>query len=368
MKDVFIILTPGFARDEDDTTCMPSVQSFVRSLSKHYSHLEIVIFAFDYPFTTNNYQWHNINVIPFNHQNSTRIKRYFQLLSVYRKLRSINRQRNIIGVLSLWAGYTSFIGHYFSRMYRIKHHCWLRGQDVKKRNNIFRLYSPKSDELIALSAWMQEEFKRNYKATVQQVIPMAIDKTDFSNVNRSDKTIDIIGAGSLIRLKQWDIYIEVIAAIALINPHIKCILCGDGPEKGSLTKLIEAHNLQQNITVTGEIPYKNVLDLMCRSKILLHPSSFEGYGAVFSEALYAGCHCISFVDPEQQPVDHWHITKTKEEMIAKCKEVLLYPPSSFYPVMKYDMESCVDDMMERYGLRKTVSISPAMASKESFFL
>ena len=47
---ILVILTPGFAKDETDTTCLPMQQSFIRCLNKMIPHLNIIILAFQYPF------------------------------------------------------------------------------------------------------------------------------------------------------------------------------------------------------------------------------------------------------------------------------------------------------------------------------
>jgi hypothetical protein len=40
------------------------------------------------------------------------------------------------------------------------------------------------------------------------------------------------------------------------------------------------------------------------------------------EALYAGCHVISFCKPMNIDFEHWHVVKTEEEMIEKSLEIL----------------------------------------------
>ena len=45
-----VILTPGFPKDETDTTCIPFLQDFILELNDQYPSLKIDILAFDYPF------------------------------------------------------------------------------------------------------------------------------------------------------------------------------------------------------------------------------------------------------------------------------------------------------------------------------
>ena len=78
---------------------------------------------------------------------------------------------------------------------------------------------------------------------------------------------------------------------------VKAVLIGEGPERMKLQSLITALGLQSNISLTGELSHPEVLQWMQRTKIFLHPSSYEGFGVVCIEALHAGAHVISFVKP-----------------------------------------------------------------------
>ena len=121
------------------------------------------------------------------------------------------------------------------------------------------------------------------------MIPLGADPVQFST-QHFERDIDILGAGSLIPLKQYDIYIDVVFELKKKLPCIKTMICGNGPEHDKLRSMIEERDMQSNITLAGEISHDQVLKLMQRSKIFLHPSNYEGYGTVCLEALCAGAH------------------------------------------------------------------------------
>lgn len=364
-RQIFIILTPGFAKDETDTTCIPSLQSFVKNLVHEYPQLRIIVIATDYPFKRAIYQWNDVEIIPLSHQNSKGVKRYWQLIVAYIQLRKFIKKKHPIGILSLWGSYTSLLGHFLAKYNSINHYCWLRGQDVRKGNRVMQLFKHHTKSLITLSEQMNNELEKNYGFRATRVIPMAVDISEFGDFSIVERDIDIIGVGSLIPLKQWEVFVDVISKLVVILPELKCVLCGDGIDRCKLKQLIVEKGLIKNIDLCGQLPHNEVLDMMGRSRILLHPSSYEGYAAVFTEALYAGCHCISFVDPEQNPVEHWHIAKDKEHMISLVKEVLQLPIESFSSIRQYEMKQCVNDIMQLYNVRKTASISFAIAENES---
>jgi glycosyltransferase involved in cell wall biosynthesis len=95
-----------------------------------------------------------------------------------------------------------------------------------------------------------------------------------------------------------------------------------------LQSLITQLGLEQNLTLLGEIPHREVLQLMQRAKVFLHPSSSEGYSTVCLEALYAGDRVISFCDPADIHVPEWQIVKDETEMITKTREILADPPEA----------------------------------------
>src|SRR4030095_10397149 len=64
-----VILTPGFAKDESDSTCLPMQQSFIRVLNEKFPQLNIIIIAFQYPYFKKTYQWFGNTVISFNGRN-----------------------------------------------------------------------------------------------------------------------------------------------------------------------------------------------------------------------------------------------------------------------------------------------------------
>ena len=138
------------------------------------------------------------------------------------------------------------------------------GQDAKKGNKYVKNIKLKAGELIALSDFVQDEFEKNHGIRPQHVIPAAIDIRQFSDMQQ-ERDIDILAAGSLIPLKQYDIFIEIITEMKKELPGIKAALIGNGPEKEKLQNLIAASGLKADIILTGELPHPEV----CRKTFAL---------------------------------------------------------------------------------------------------
>ncbi len=316
-----VILTPGFAASETDTACLPMQQNFVRTLKENHPAIDIIVLSFQYPFERKEYSWFAVPVISFGGKNRGGFARLLLRRKILTKLKELHRKKKITGILSFWYNECAWIGKEFAAKNDIKHYCWLLGQDARAGNRYIKYVKLKAGELIALSDFLQDEFERNYGTRPQYMIPPGVTTTHL-NAPAKEKDVDIIAAGSLIPLKQYDVFIEVIEAVKKEIPGVKAVLVGNGPQKERLQSLIIKKQLTQNITLTGELPHAEVLQWMQRGRIFLHPSSYEGFGVVCLEALQAGCHVISFCRPMKQNIEHWYIVNSKEAMKQKTLEVL----------------------------------------------
>ncbi len=344
-----VILTPGFSKDESDSTCLPMQQSFILCMNKMFPHLNIMILAFQYPYIIKTYKWYGNTVISFNGRNRGGLSKLFLFQKWNAALKRIHQEKKIDVILSFWYTECALAGKRFANKYNVKHYCWMWGQDVKKGNKYVSLARLKPDELVVFSDFMQDEFEKNYGIKPLHVITPGIDVNDFS-FNNDKKDIDIIAAGSLIPLKQYDIFIQVIGEIKKRIPLIKAVLIGDGTEKNKLQNLIASSGLQSNITLTCELPHLEVLQWMQRGKVFLHPSSYEGFGIVCIEALCSGAEVISFVKPMHTKIENWHIVATKEEMIEKATEILTTSKTEYKSIIPYTIEQTVQKMAQLFSI------------------
>jgi len=347
-QPVFVILTPGFPANEADNTCLPFLQNFVKTINTDFSFIKIIILSFQYPFSSADYLWYNNQVISLGGKNKGKLARGLLWLRVWQKLKRIQKENNVIGLFSIWFGECAMLGQRFGKKYGIKHRCWILGQDAKEHNKYVQRINPMSEDLIAISDFIANEFFKNYLIKPKHIIPNGIDKELFKSAS-FERTINVMGAGSLIPLKQYDLFINIISDLKKNIPEIKSVIAGKGPEEKSLQAIIESLNLEKNISITGEIEYPDVLKLMQQTKIFLHPSFYEGFSMVCLEALYAGCHVISFCKPMNIDFNHWHIVTTKEEMLEKAYEILMLSNLDDEHILPYSIQETVASIMKLFG-------------------
>lgn len=346
-QKTLVVLIPGFPANEEDSTCLPMQQSFLLTLKKLYPQIAIAVISFQYPFRSDEYTWNEIPVIALNGRNRKGFKRLIVWIRAWRKLNRLRNEREIIGLLSFWCTECALVGKWFSRTKHIPHFCWVMGQDARKENRFVKLISPSSNELIALSDFLVREFQHNHGRKPFLVVPTVINRSDFPDTDHN-REIDVIGVGSLIPLKQYDLFVSAINAATKINPRLKAVICGKGPEQERLLELIKQNGLEKNLELLGEKSHEDVLILLQHSRVLLHTSNYEGFGTVCLEALYAGAHVISFVQPMDVAIPHWHIVTDVDSMIKKLVELLADPRLNHQPILPYPIENAAHTIMQLF--------------------
>ena len=341
-----LVFSPAFAADEADTAWLPSLQNFVRALDKNFPQLKVIVFAFQYPHSNQKYSWQKTGVIPFNGLHKNKVSRLMMWVKIFMEVRQIKRSHQVLGILSMWCTECAFVGKYAGRFFRLVHFCWIVGQDARATNTYVKRIRPQPSSLITISDFLVDEFYRNHRIKPLHVIPMGIDISLFGPQPKKD--IDVIGAGSLSRLKQYDLFVEIVAKLKKKLPGLTAMLCGDGEDRNRIEEMIRQHSMEEFLALSGHLPYADVLKFMQRSKILLHPSSYEGFGMVCLEALYAGAHVISFTQPMHHDIKNWHVVKTTEEMQAKASELLTSSDTVYEPVLVYSMDDTAKAIMNLF--------------------
>ncbi len=51
----------------------------------------------------------------------------------------------------------------------------------------------------------------------------------------------------------------------------------------------------------------------------------------------------------EEDIEHWHVVKTKEEMVAKALELLAQPGLEHKAVMPYSIDETANSMMKLYS-------------------
>lgn len=112
-----------------------------------------------------------------------------------------------------------------------------------------------------------------------------LDRQAFESISPKEKTYDIAFAGRLVANKGWK---ELLQAVQEL-PGITCQIFGDGPDRGSIEKEIEARGLKNRVTIRGWMPTQESLwEAINEAKIFVMPSKSEGGPRIALEAMAMG--------------------------------------------------------------------------------
>lgn len=323
-KPVLILLTPGFPKDEQDTACLPAFQQFALSIKEQFPQYQLIILSFQYPYDARRYQWKGIDVIALGGRNRNKLFRLFTWMAARRALQTIYGSHKVAGLISLWMTECALVANRFARKHQLKHLIWIIGQDAKAGNSYVNRTRPEASQLIAMSDFLKDEFHKNYGIEPGHVMENGINSAIFPDLNTGERTLDVFGAGSLIPLKNYRLFIELIAALKEAFPQIRAQIAGGGEEQQKLQSLISELGLEKNVILTGPRSHRETLLLMNQSRVFLHTSHYEGNSTVLMEALYSGCRVISTCALSHRETGNLFVSadriKLKQELISVLQD------------------------------------------------
>jgi glycosyltransferase involved in cell wall biosynthesis len=328
-----LLLTPGFPEDENDFLCTPPVQDYLLKYKETFPETKFSVITFQYPYEKRNYSWNGISAYSLGGNNSM-IKKLFVWKEAIKNAKEIHKEFSVTSIHSLWFGECALVGYYLSRKLKCNHICTLMGQDVQSSNYYLKILNTERIKIISLSQNQSNEFYKITKRKVDDEIFWGIDnqKYDIYNI----RIIDLLAVGSLIPLKNYSLFIKTVAEIVKEFPKLVCKLVGDGPDFSKLKTMAVNYGVDNNIEFTGLISRKEIFKLMKLSKILVHPSKFEGSGFVFAEALANGMNIVSFNVGYAKHSEKWLIANDDNEFISHTKKLLLsklnFKPFNIFPI------------------------------------
>ncbi|MEO2205060.1 glycosyltransferase family 4 protein [Paenibacillus pabuli] len=103
----------------------------------------------------------------------------------------------------------------------------------------------------------------------------------------------LITVSRLVERKGHDITLRAIRHVTQHIPHLKYVICGEGPYRSELERLVGLYALEDVVVFTGGIPDHELHQLYQCSDLFIMPSrdikekgDVEGFGIVFLEANY----------------------------------------------------------------------------------
>ncbi len=341
-----VIITPGFPESEKDDNCIPPLQDYVKLLSTK-NNIMVSVITLQYPATKSNYRWHRVNVYALGGNDVKFPGRFLIWKKVISTFHNINFDNSVCTIHSFWLSECALIGNHISSRFGIKHINTVMGKEANLSNRYLRFINFNKFKLIALSKRQAELLTNATGRDVDKIIPWGLNENLLLGFETCERKIDILGVGSLIYLKNYSSFINIIHKLKEFKPDINCVIIGEGPLKEKLYHQIKSLGLESNISLAGNLPRDQVFKYMTQSKILLHTSNYESFGMVFIEALYYGMYIVSKPVGIAESSDRWQIRNSEDEFITAIID-LLQNPINHEQVLLHSLDEIVNAYLEIY--------------------
>lgn len=323
-----VFMIPGFPADEHDSTCLPAIQNYVAALAAARPDLAVHVIAFQYPYRRDTYAWNGATIHALggcNRRRWHRIPTWARAVSTFARLR---RRTDVKVLHTFWLTECTGVGRLLSRAFGVRHVASIGGQDATSSNRYLRRLRLGETTVTAGSSFAANRFAKATGLAPARVIPLGLDAARLETIAPPQRRdIDVIGVGSLIPLKRFDVFIEVIERLAEEVPDLTACIVGDGPQRGALAAEIERRGLADTLALTGELPRDDAFRRMLRSKVLLHPSAYESQGYVFLEGRFAGLDVVCRDVGHPGNGGRVHLCGSPAEMAEACRQALRAPAS-----------------------------------------
>jgi glycosyltransferase involved in cell wall biosynthesis len=125
------------------------------------------------------------------------------------------------------------------------------------------------------------------------------DKFEACKMFGLDANRPVVGrVGRLEGIKRPQDFVEAAAHIAYKNPQIQFLLVGDGNDGSGVRGMVENYNRRGlNIVMPGFLTGDDKDMAYSAMDVFLYPTSQEGFGIVFAEAMSIGLPIITYSDP-----------------------------------------------------------------------
>ena len=163
-----------------------------------------------------------------------------------------------------------------------------------------------SDKNIAVSDWTKKRLETLWVPEEKiTVIPNGIDLEMIKEIESEGgityagldgKIYDVIFVGRLIKEKNVDILVKAVVLLKVDFPEIRCCIVGEGTEKAELMELVKELRVRGNFEFVGFQEYRVLIGKIKASKVLVLPSSREGFGMVVIEAFACGVPVVTVAE------------------------------------------------------------------------
>lgn len=317
MKHILFI-TPGFAKDEGDSSSVTYFLNYLKELRVFAPNLEISIIALDYPFEADQYTWYGCRVFAYGLFGKSRIGKLKQVPKIINAIKNLHKNKEIDIIHSLWLNHATILAQYVSRKLNIPIVATAMGMEFINKSFYLRFIT-KSTSIVFVSQFqkMNTSLSRSFDSV--DCIPWGVDKQKHFPDQRAN---DVLFVGYLNKNKNFTLALNIFKELIVRQPKLKIRVIGDFYNVNDWIKKADEMGVLNHVSFLGKLENEKVIHHMKNSKVLLHTSNYESLGYVMLEALSCGMYVVSREIGVAKQSKHWKLASNKSEFLLELRTCL----------------------------------------------
>jgi glycosyltransferase involved in cell wall biosynthesis len=196
------------------------------------------------------------------------------------------------------------VAYFLNRLLGIPYILVAHGIDIHPRLSRVRIKAiQNADLLIGVSQHSRERLLQlpGISNARIRILPNTVSDERFKIVSANKAILERYGVPPKRRIvltiarlaaaegyKGYDIILRGFRQVLSALPDAHYVICGKGDDRGRIEVLIAELGLQDCVTLTGFVPDEDLADLYRAADVFAMPSTGEGFGIVFLEAMACG--------------------------------------------------------------------------------
>lgn len=345
-------MVPGFAANEQDYWCLPPVQALAVAFKENYPQHRLSIVAIHYPYQKGRYTWKGLTINAIGGKNRRLPQKFLTWRSCLKTLQQLHREQKVDLIHSFWLNEPAWLAARFAKRVKIPHFCTVMGQDALKDNKYLKRLALKEIETFCISVRSAQALKNSCGKEARAIIPWGADALVREFPSKIEtKNIDILGVGSMVEVKNYALFLDVLALLTKEKPKLRAIIVGPGPLTDKLKAKAQTLGIAEQVSFPGFLDRPEVFKLMDRSRVFLHTADYEGQGYCFVEAAARAVPIVSTPVGMAKESQNWKLGNTAKELGKLCLG-FLEEERKIAPLLLGSIEDSLETYAKHYRLKK----------------
>lgn len=236
--------------------------------------------------------------------------------------------------------------HTYHTMYEDYLHYVLNGHLLKPYHvkQFTKAYLHNMDGVVAPSERVKETLTRYGVTIPMRIIPTGVDLTAINENPRRDVRkelgIDsnekvILTLSRVAAEKKIDQILDVLPTVLEIEPNVKFVIAGDGPDVQPLKDQVARLSLEDYVICAGSVEHSDVGNYYRMADLFVSASDTETQGLTYIEALAAGTKCVVYsTDYTEHVFDNKELGSTFTTKNEMTNEIIDYLKANQFTIPK----------------------------------